>query len=189
MMDFLFSNGAAWFAVPAILGTFVFVLRLVLTTVGVAGVDLDLGHGDIGHGDPGEAFKIVSFQAIAAFAMGFGWAGLGGYRGMGWSMPLSLVIGLGGGVGMAWMLGTAMRSMHKLQSSGNIEIADAAGCEGDVYLGVPAPGGGRGQVRVSVSGRQRIYNAVSEGEALATGTRVRVVRVNGDHTLTVARAV
>jgi hypothetical protein len=43
-------------------------------------------------------------------------------------------------------------------------------------------------VRVTLGQRQRIYNAVTEGEELPTSTRVKVTRVNQDNTLTVARA-
>ncbi len=57
--------------------------------------------------------------------------------------------------------------------------------EGAVYTNVPEKGSGRGQVRVVVEGRDRIYNAISDRQAIPTSSRVRVVRVNQDHTLTV----
>ena len=62
---------------------------------------------------------------------------------------------------------------------------DAVGTEGTVYTNVPAKGDGRGQVRVVVNLRARIYNAVSDGDAIVTSSSVRIVRVNEDHTLTV----
>ena len=80
-----------------------------------------------------------------------------------------------------------LRAMNELQASGNISIRTALGCEGDVYVTVPSDGVG-GQVRVTLDSRQRIYNAVTRGEDLATGTRVKVVNVNDDNTLTVVRA-
>ena len=49
---------------------------------------------------------------------------------------------------------------------------------GTVYVRVPARGEGRGQVRVVVNGRQRIFNAISEGGAVESKTHVRVTRVN-----------
>jgi membrane protein implicated in regulation of membrane protease activity len=119
--------------------------------------------------------------------MGFGWGALAGYRGMGWEIPGSIAVGAAAGLGMVYLLGVMMKGMADLQTSGNISIKSAEGLEGDVYVTVPS-GSGRGQVRVNIDNRQRIYNAVSSGEELASGTRVRVVRVNQDNTLTVARA-
>jgi hypothetical protein len=36
-----------------------------------------------------------------------------------------------------------------------------------------------------VGDRQQYYNAVTDGDAIPTGARVRVLEVNEDHTLTV----
>ena len=87
MFDTLFQQPALWFSIPALAGTAIFLLRLALMLIGGdssdGGVDLDadadfdLGDGG-DHLDPGHSFEILSVQAIAAFAMGFGWAGLGG---------------------------------------------------------------------------------------------------------------
>ncbi len=192
MLDQLFSGYAAWFAVPAIVGTAVFLIRLVLMLVGGAAGDLDFsvdhGAADLHHGDPGDALKILSIQSLFAFAMGFGWVGLGGLKGGGWGFTPSLLAGVAGGVGMVWLLGLLLKGVHDLQSSGNVAIDAAMGREGDVYATIPAGGQGRGQVRVTLAQRQRIYNAVTEGEELPSNTRVRVTKVNQDNTLTVARA-
>lgn len=192
MLDQLFSGYAAWFAVPAIVGTAVFLIRLVLMLVGGAASDLDFSvdhaGADAHHGDPGDALKVLSIQSLFAFAMGFGWVGLGGLKGAGWSFTPSVLAGVAGGVGMVWLLGLLLKGVHDLQSSGNVAIESALGREGDVYATIPGNSGGRGQVRMTLSQRQRIYNAVTEGDELPTSTRVKVTRVNQDNTLTVARA-
>ena len=192
MFDLLFSQQAAWFTIPAIVGTGIFIIRLVLMLVGGdSGLDLDIDTADTFHGDPSEAFSIVSIQSLTAFGMGFGWTGLAAYKGIPLDMPPSLVIGLVGGVGMVWLLALMLKGLHDLQSSGNVDITQAQGREGDVYVTVPgreAQTPGRGQVRVNIANRQRIYNAVTEGDSLPSGTRVRITKVNEDRTLTVARA-
>ncbi len=192
MMELLFNDNAAWFAVPALVGTILFLIRLAMLLVG-GGHDLHVGDVQVGgagdhHGDPGEAFKALSLQSIVAFLMGFGWAGFGAYRGSHLAMMPSIAIGIAGGVAMVWLLGIMLKGMYDLQSSGNIDIHAAVGQEGDVYLTVPSRGEGRGQVRVTLQARQRIWNAITEGEALPTSTRVKVTRVNDDNTLTVSQA-
>ena len=193
MLGGLFQQEALFFTVPAVLGTTVFLIRLGLMAIGgfadgVDGVDVDadvdLG-AEVEGGDSTQAFELLSVQSIAAFLMGFGWGGVGGLLGFDWSFPMSMLTGAAFGVGLVWLLGLLMKAMYDLQSSGNIRIQDAVGAQGRVYTNVPAKGDGRGQVRVVVNQRARIYNAVSDGDAIVTNSDVRIVRVNEDHPLTV----
>ncbi len=192
MLNMLFSDHAAWFGVPAVIGTVFFALRLVLMLVGAdfAHHDIDAGGGaaDVHHGDPGEAFKVLSIQSIAAFVMGFGWGGLAGFRGSDWSWPASTLFATGCGLGMMWLLAMLLRGMVALQSSGNVSADDAVGSEADVYVNIPSHGAGRGQVRVVINMRDRIYDAVTEGQALPSHSKVRITRVNADNTVTVTSA-
>lgn len=186
MLDLLFTDHAAWFGVPAVVGTFFFVLRMVMMFVGgdLHG-DLDAAGVDLHHGDPAEAFKVLSLQSIAAFLMGFGWGGLAGLHGADWSWQASTLLAFGCGVGMLWLLGMMFRAIFSLQASGNVAIEDTVGVEADVYVTVPGERSGRGQVQVVVDNRQRTYNAITEGQTLPTRSRVRITRVNDDHTVTV----
>ncbi len=192
MLQALFDQEALLFTLPALLGTAAFLVRLGFMAIGGIGdadvdtgidVDADLGEADAA--DSTDAFNLLSVQSVAAFLMGFGWGGLGGLLGFEWTFPMSLLLGVAFGAGLVWLLGLLMKAMYDLQSSGNINIHDAIGVEGVVYTNVPALGAGRGQVRVVVNERARIYNAVSDGEAIVTSSAIRVVRVNEDQTLTV----
>lgn len=189
MLDLLLRGNAVWFGVPAIFGTAVFVVRLVLMPVGGAGpadADVDATHvPDATHPDPTGAFEALSFQSIIAFARGFGWAGLAGLHGFKWEIGASILLGLGGGLVMVWLLASLLRGMYELNSSGNIAPESAIGAEGRVYASIPERGGGSGQVKVIVKERQRTYNAVSQGPACPTTTRVRIVGVLDERTLTV----
>lgn len=184
--DVLTVNGAGWFTVAAFVGTIFFLGRLALMFVGGdGGVDADFDT-DI-HGDPGDAFKVLSIQAVAAFLMGFGWAGLAGLNGFGWTWTNSLLFAIVAGAGMVWLLGLLLKAVHDLQSTGNVRMESAVGTEGQVYANIPESGSGRGQVQIVIDGRQRLYSAISEGEAIPSQTRIRVIRVNEDRTLTVGR--
>jgi membrane protein implicated in regulation of membrane protease activity len=195
MLGGILEQQSLLFSIPALLGTAVFVLRLGLMALGGFGVDVDShggldGHGaDLsghGHADSTHAFNLLSVQSIAAFLMCFGWGALAAQRGLDWSMQSSVMSGLGFGAAMVWVFALVMKGVYNLQGSGNIRIDAAHGAQGVVYARVPAPGQGRGQVRVVINDRARIYNAVSEDGPIDTSTRVRVLRVNEDHTLTVA---
>ena len=188
----LFEQEALFFTIPALLGTFVFVLKLgLMTLAGFGGdfdtdvdADVDVNLGEDA-GDSTDAFTLLSLQSIAAFLMGFGWGGLAGHLGLDWSLPMSLLLGAGFGALLVWLLGLLMKAVYDLQSSGHVRVEDAVGSEGVVYANVPAKGVGRGQVRVVVNERARIYNAISDGEPIATSATIRVVQVNDDRSLTV----
>jgi hypothetical protein len=204
-MDLLFGHGAAWFGVPAVLGTFFFLLRLGLMMMGGDGdmdtdidadvdvdVDMDVDadvDADAHHGlDATDAFQVLSFQTVATFLMGFGWAGLGGLRGAGWSAGMSVLFGLAAGSGMVWILAKLLKLVYGFQSSGTVSIRDALGIEGQVYFRIPGNREGRGQVRLVIGDRQRYFNAVTDDEAIESKSRVRIVGINDDNTVTVSKS-
>ena len=183
MTDILFGPGAIWFGVPAVVGTAFFTLRLVMMLVGgdadgALDGDVDLDSGGADPGDADVAFKVLSVQAISAFLAGFGWGGLGAFRGSGWSGMVSVGVGFVCGLAMLWLLGTLMRFVYGLQSSGNVPIYQALEAEGSVYTTVPAVGEGWGEVRVVIGERERYYKAITAGDAIATGSKVRVVSID-----------
>jgi len=193
VLNVFFDGAAAWFGVPALIGTGIFAIRMLLTLFGGHFGDLDSG-GDAGHSghadhsDPSSVFKFLTFQSIVAFAMGFGWAGLGALKGVGWGLVPSILAGVGGGMLMVWLIAILLKGVISLDASGNIAIDRAVGQEAEVYVEVPGRGSGRGQVRVVVNDRQRMFGAVSEAGVIPSRTRVRVLRANEDNTLTVEPA-
>ncbi len=197
MSEFLFDNGAAWFSVPALIGTLFFAIRIVMTLIGL---DFDDGGGDAGGMDVGDAgleegidhaestsvFKFLSIQTITAFAMGFGWGGLLGIRTLNLGIPESVGIGVLLGIAFAWFVVWCFKLIYSLESSGNISIRDAMHSEGTVSSTIEP--GRTGRVRLTIGDRQRAFAAITEGESLSTGTRVRVTKINNNQTVTVVRA-
>lgn len=204
MFNTLFANGNSWFTVPALIGTSLFVVRLVLMLLGAAGDHdggIELGHGADGtaaagasatggdaHSHASEAFKYLSIQSASAFAMGFGWAAFAGRETLQWSFSASTGLGVLGGLGMAALLLTLLKGAMGLNASGNIDVNKAVGAAGDVYVEIPR--GQQGKVRLILQERARFFTAVADdaaGETLARHTRVQVTRVNTDGTLAVRK--
>lgn len=188
MYQMFFGDFALWFTAPAFLGTGFLLLRFLLLSFG-GGMDIE-GGDDVGidhHAHGADGLKLVSVQTVIAFFMGFGWAGLIGYRGLQWGVPASIGMGVIGGVFMMWLMAFLLRAALELQSSGNVHAQSTVGLEGTVYIAVPGSGRGTGQVTLVVGDKQRTFQAKSD-EELPRNTRVRVLAVNGDNSLTVARA-
>lgn len=187
MMDFLFAGPAPWFSVPAAVGTIFFAIRLFFMLVGGDADAHTPDSPELAH-DSDHAFKVLSVQSVAAFLMGFGWAGLGGYRGSNWGVAQSIGVGVLGGVAMVWFLAWLLKVVYDLQSSANISIRSLPGRDAEVYDTVPArdeSSRSAGRIRVIIDNRERFYNAISLGPELPRGARVRIKEVSGDHTLVV----
>lgn len=190
MLDTLFSTPALWFTVPALLGTGVFAIRLILLALGADGHDHGGGTGDTGggHADGSSVFQFLSFQGGAAFMMGFGWGGLAGLLPGNLAFTTSLLIGVGVGVAVLWGVGMLMRGIRRLETSGNVRADDLVGLEGTVYAEVPAGGSGAGQVTLVVRGMQRTVNATTRGGPIGRHARVRVVESSPDGRVVVEAA-
>ena len=185
MLDWFFSDGAVWFAVPALLGTGLFLIQLFLGELG-GDLDIDVDADMSGAGD----FRALSIQTIAAFCLGSGWMGLAAFRVLGLGMVGSVAIAVVSGVGVAWLMAWLTRQMFKLQRSGNISISQAAGLTGEVAVTVPPANTGRGAVAVIINGRRREYDAVQTSDvAIQPRTSVTIVSVDTQKdTLTIDRS-
>lgn len=191
--DPLFLGSAAWFGVPAVLGTGFFTIRTILGFAGVLSHgDVDGGHDHGGDGHPGmdghhhsivSAAEVFSVQSIAAFAGAFGWAGLIARESFG-TVPAAGV-GLVAGVAMSAAVIAVFRQLRKLESDGTVTLEDLLGQEGVVYVGIPGRERGMGQVRIRAGDMEKFVNAVSRDTAIATGGRVLVVATNPDNSVVV----
>ncbi len=169
------------FLVAAIGGGGLLVLQIVATLMGGHG-DVDGDVGDLHeHGDGGGP---LSFRTIIAFVTFFG---IGGKAALAAGLSPAGALGsavVAGSVAF-WLVGLALVQLSRLRSSGNVEIQNALGVEGRVYLSIPAARAGTGAVTVAIQGRTVQYKAVTRGTALATGQLCKVVAVHAGDTLEV----
>ncbi len=175
------------YAACALFGGILFVIRTVLMFLGHDGAD-DLGGdvSDVHGGDADASFKALSLQSLTAFFMMFGLVAMTLSKQTGVGHGWAILGGVLAGLFTVWVIGRLFLGMKKLQSDGTLRVENAIGQEGEVYLTV-APGK-TGQVRVSVQGQLRVFDAATEGAAeLKTGTRIRVVRVTGGNVLMIEK--
>jgi membrane protein implicated in regulation of membrane protease activity len=198
------------FFISAVLGGALFLVRLVLMFIGGDHGDSDAGGADIGGdvggdagghmggdmgghdgsmdshdgGDTDASFKAISLQSLTAFFMMFGLVGLALSRQSKFPESLSVFGAVIGGVLSVWLIGKTLASMRKLQSEGTLDIRNAIGQEGTVYLSIPA--NGKGVVQINVQDTLRELSAVSHDKtAIKTGERVIVEDITGGNILVV----
>lgn len=140
----------------------------------------DSWDGEGGHAlahDPG--LRIFTIRGLVAFFSVFGWAGLAlsrsGVPG-GVSTLIAFLLGLGAMVVLALMLRGALR----LQSDGTMNLKNALGLCGTVYLTVPPRRQGTGKITLVLQGQLGEFEALTdEPEPLKTGQSVQVIGLSG----------
>jgi membrane protein implicated in regulation of membrane protease activity len=171
-------------ALPA---TLIFIIQLIMTLAGGDTDDVDMDHDGDFDGDHGDGLHIFSVKSILAFLMFYGWSGLAAIqKGMvvWWGVSgISLAIGFVMMLFTAWLFFMLL----KLQSSGTMNIENALGKQGEVYLTIPAKKNGNGKIQIVIQGGLKTLDAITEDtEDIKTGSFVEVVEVIGD-TLVVRR--
>jgi hypothetical protein len=176
-----------FFLYSAVAGGALFVVQLVLSSMGAGDADLDMGgHHDVTHTSADTAFKLLSLQGLTAFFGMFGLVGLALLEESKAGPVVSVLGGLVGGGATTWFISKIFRGAKKLEASGTIRLQDSLGLTGTVYLGI-APGK-PGKVTLTMKGRLLTLDAISDRDSLVTGSEVRVVRVLGDGSIGVEKA-
>jgi len=111
-----------------------------------------------------------------AAATFFGLAGLAA-RGADFSPTVQVVIALAAGVAAMYGVYYLMRTIYSLKAEGTVRVGHTVGRYGTVYLRIPGHESGAGKVQLSVQKRTMEYLAVTPGDELPTGTKVKVVGV------------
>ncbi|HOK96599.1 MAG TPA: hypothetical protein P5175_02805 [Anaerohalosphaeraceae bacterium] len=139
------------FACCAVFGLILFVIRLILMFIGMGSEGLDsadAGHIDTGAMEsPGQggdfhsglhdsdlSFKTLSLQGITAFFMMFGLVGWAVLRQGNYAAWIPILCGAAAGAATVWVMKKIFQLAGSLQSSGTMDLQNAVGQEGTVYL-------------------------------------------------------
>ena len=174
------------FAVFAIPATVALAIQTILLLVGLGthGTDADGADAAADSGFDGDVFadpglRVLTVRGLVAFFAVGGWAGIALID---WNVPvalaavLALLFGLGGLFLVAWLF----KVMLRLQSAGNLDIRNAIGSVGRVYLTVPGGGRFSGKVTLLLQERTVELEALTdEPQPIQTGSEVKVTGIRG----------
>ena len=149
------------------------------------GMDVDVSADTAIDGDSGP-FQLFTFRNFINFLLGFGWSIISFEKAIENQFVLILVSAVIG-VLLVMAVMAIFRFMSRMEQSGTINMANAVGCKGNVYLKIPGEKRGEGKVQISIQGAIREFDALTTGEELETGAPIRVVEVINDSTLLVER--
>ncbi len=168
----------------ALIGSGLFIIMMLVTFItGGAEVDID---GDVDM-DADGGFSFFTIKNLIAFFTIFGWSGIAGIDND-LSKTLVIVIATICGLIMMFIMAGLFYLISKLHDSGTLEIKNAVGNIGEVYLTI---GGGRtsiGKVTVRIQGALRELEALTNDEAdLKTGSVIEVIDVTDNGILIVRK--
>lgn len=165
-----------------------FVLQLISSIIGLdfdSGVDTDL-HFDThdGHFDVDQGFTLFSIRSIIAFFTFFGWVGVITLH-KGIDIQYVIIISFFAGLIAMVFVAFVLFQLIKLAEVGNVDIEEALGKYGKVYVPVPAQRNGTGLVNIEIRNKIMELRAITDGENLPTGTVIYVFKILEDNILLV----
>ena len=172
------------FALIAIPATLIMLIQTVMLLIGLG----DGGEGDV-DGDEifeggGDGLVLFSVRGVVSTLTVMGWSAVALLE----TLAPALAISIAAVLGLATLFGMAvlMRTVARLQSSGNLDVENAIGKVATVYIPIPEKGKGTGKVTLTLQEKYCELAALTVSpERLATGMPVRVVAVDGTGVLVV----
>lgn len=170
----------------AIASSLIFIVETILTFIGAdveMDTDIDVADGGF-EGDP--SMNLYTLRNLVNFLLGMSWTAIILNDQIA-SKALLMLIAFAVGALLVAAVMYMFKWLSKMQQSGNINIfQSAAGCNGKVYLTIPAERKGTGKVQISINESIREYDALTDSETeLKTGTAIKVVEVIDSSTLLV----
>lgn len=161
-----------------------FLIQMVMTFLGgdVDDVAAD-GDADVS-GDTGIDFQFLTLKNLIAFFTIFGWTGIICVH-IGFGPFISTFIATIAGLIMMVIMASILYFMGKLTEEGTLNLNNAIGKVGNVYLTIPANRKGMGKVQIQVQGLQTL-DAITDAEKdIKTGAVVEVIEILNDQILVV----
>lgn len=181
----------------AIATSIIFLIQMTLTLIGLGDTDaggdvgdFDAGSAELGDGngdtmDTGGAIQLFTIRNTVNFLLGVGWGGVCLSSVIENRFLLALAAILCGCI-MVCAFIIMYRQLMKLEGNGSYHIEESVGQVCEVYLRIPGQRSGSGKVQISFHGSVQELPAQTEGDAIPSGTKVRVEKVIDKAVLIVA---
>lgn len=172
----IFEKVMFWMAVPS---TVILVFQSVFTFIGMENYNNDLPEiGD--SASPADYsmshFPVLTIKNVIIFFSIFGWTGLA-MKKAGAGDMVTIAVAIVAAIVVILLLTYMFYFINKLSEDNTLDVINAIGATGTVYLKIPAEMKGRGKVQAIFQGAQREIDAVTRGEELETGTMIKITEI------------
>jgi len=162
----------------ALIGSAIFVVLFIVTFIGGhSDIDMDADATDFESDDGGVGYQFFTFKNVVAFFTIFGWTGIICIQHE-YSIFLTLLISTLAGVAMMVLTTLLFFYMNRLTQSGTLQMNNALGVVGEVYIPIGKQRSRIGKVQLKVQGRLQELEAITDcDEDLKTNQIVKVVQI------------
>ncbi len=169
------------------ISSLIFIIQAIMTFMGFdSDSDLDLADAPDDIPESGDAtfdtdgFHLISVKTIICFMLGFGWTGV-----LFWdTITNRILLGVAAAlVGFLFMsiIAFLLFQMRKLDKDNTFRVENIIGMNAEVYLRIPAGRKDTGKVTVSLHGSMHELEALTEGQEIPTGAKVKITaKVDGE---------
>jgi len=153
-------------------------LFVILVILSIFGGDSDHmsadGHVDVSvESDSGIDFQFITLKNLVAFFTIFSWTGIVSIHG-GLNNGITVLLSSVAGLLMMVIMASIVYFMGKLAETGTLNLTNALGKTGTVYLTIPAKREGMGKVQIQVQGLQTLDAITDRDTDIKTGSIVTV---------------
>ena len=171
----------------AVVASLIFIVQMVLTLIGMDSSDMDVDFDGANTMDLGGGMNLFTIKNLIGFLVGFGWTGVCFYNSI--SSPILLIL-------VAFIVGCLFigifvviyKQTKKLEHNGAFKIDEVKDTIVSVYLRIPATGSGKGKVQVSQNGSVHELDALTDGDEIPSGAKVKIVEIIDNETVKVEKA-
>ncbi|MDR0680935.1 MAG: serine protease [Dysgonamonadaceae bacterium] len=163
----------------------IFVIQMIMTFMGIDsadGLSADFD-GDIDANGP---FQFFSLRNLINFLLGYGWGGICFYDTFTSKVWVNVFAFLTGFL-FFLLFFLIIKQILKLNRDNTFQIQDTLGNVADVYLTIPGEKSGKGKIQISVKGAFHEIDALTEGEKISTGDKVKVTKIIDNQTVLVIK--
>jgi hypothetical protein len=129
-------------------------------------------------------FRVLSFRTVVAAVALFGMTGKAATS-AGFDEVTTLALAIGAGIAAMYAVHGLMSGLKSLDTDRTVRIERALGQPGTVYLSIPARRTGMGKIQLTLQNRLDELEAVTAGEGLPGGAKVKVIGIVGPSTVEV----
>ncbi|HML38843.1 MAG TPA: NfeD family protein [Bacillota bacterium] len=148
----------------------------------IADADVGGSHHFSDGGNPADfsIMSMITLQGVMTFLTVMGWSSIVAIA-AGTPPFLSILVGLALGFVAMYAAARLMHASKRLTESGTLDLRNAIGETGRVYIPIPADGMGMGKITMQLQGRYIECSAMEfDKEMFPTGEMVRVTDVRND---------
>mgnify|MGYP003289170480 CR=1 FL=1 len=168
----------------AVISSAFFLVQTIMAFLGLdADTDDGMGFEDV---ELGGVSGYSTFRNLVNFMLGYGWAGVVLSETITNMLSLQLAA-MAVGLCFVVVFIVIIRQVMKLSADKTFKLEETLGQIADTYLRIPGKKEGVGKVMVSVRGSMHELEAMTEGDTIPTGVKVRITKVIGAELLEVER--